>query len=75
MAPPEKEESGGSGITGTIAAVGIVCGFVGAVIGAFGWSAWKKEGMQQQHHSHSGYVVYLFIYLFIYYLHSMDLLG
>lgn len=58
MAPPEKEESGGSGITGTIAAVGIACGFIGAVIGAFGWNLWKKEEMHQQHQSHSGYVIH-----------------
>jgi uncharacterized membrane protein len=57
MAPPEKVESGGSGITGTIAAVGIVCGFVGAVIGAFGWNALRKEPMQQQHEPRSGYVL------------------
>lgn len=53
MAPPEKE-SESSGITGTLAAVGIVCGFVGAVVGAFGWNAYKKEEMQQQYRSSSG---------------------
>lgn len=58
MAPPEKEESGGSGITGTLAAVGIVCGFVGAVIGAFGWDMWKKEEEHQHHQSRSGYVIH-----------------
>lgn len=45
-------------MTGTIAAVGIVCGFIGAVIGAVGWDKWKKEEMQQQHHSRSGYITY-----------------
>ena len=58
MAPAEKEESGGSGITGIVAAVGIVSGIVGAVIGAFGWDLWKKEEMQQQHQSCSGYVIH-----------------
>ena len=57
MAPPEKE-SESSGITGTLAAVGIACGFIGAVIGAFGWNAYKKEEMQQQYRSNSGYVIY-----------------
>ena len=57
MAPPEKEESGGSGITGTVAAVGMVCGIIGAIFGAVGLHFWKKEeGMQ--HQSHSGYVIH-----------------
>jgi len=51
MAPPEKEESG---TTGTLAVVGLACGFIGAVVGAFGWSAWKKEEGHQQH----GYVIH-----------------
>jgi len=53
MAPPEKVESGGSGYTGTVATVGMVCGFIGAVIGAVGLHFWKKEEMQQ-HQSSSG---------------------
>jgi uncharacterized membrane protein len=56
MASPEKE-SGNSGITGTLAVVGVACGFIGAVIGALGWDLWKKEEMQQQHRSPSGYVI------------------
>jgi hypothetical protein len=55
MAPPEKEESEDSGITGTLAVVGLVCGFIGAVVGAFGWSAWKKEEGHQQHGSSKTY--------------------
>jgi hypothetical protein len=51
MAPPEKQ-SKSSGVTGTLAAVGIACGFIGAVVGVVGWDLWKKEKM------HSGYVIY-----------------
>jgi len=58
MAPPEKEDSEGSGITGTLAAVGMACGFIGAVIGAVGWHMWKKEEMQQQQQSCSRYVTH-----------------
>jgi hypothetical protein len=58
MAPPEKEGSGGSGSTGTIAAVGIVCSFIGAAVGAVGFHLWNREKMQQQHQSHSGYVIH-----------------
>jgi hypothetical protein len=57
MAPPEKE-SESSGITGFVAAVGIVCSFVGAVVGAVGYHLWKNEAMQQEDCSHSRYVTY-----------------
>jgi len=58
MAPPEKEASGDSGSTGTIAAVGFACAFIGAVIGAVGSYMWQKEEKQQQHQSHSRYVTH-----------------
>ena len=57
MAPPEKE-SQSSGITGIVAAVGIVCSFVGAVVGAVGYDMWKNRAMQQKDSSHSRYVTY-----------------
>jgi hypothetical protein len=54
MAPPDKEQSGGFRISGTTAAAAIGVGLLGAVASYF----WGKNDAQQEHQSHSGYVVY-----------------
>ncbi|XP_069686445.1 RING finger protein 122-like [Periplaneta americana] len=51
----EGQSSDSSTTKAVIVGTGIVCGVVGAVLGAFGYHLWKKEEeMQKQMHSHTG---------------------
>ncbi|PSN37096.1 hypothetical protein C0J52_21564 [Blattella germanica] len=55
MEPNDNRQKNSGTSKAAIVGTGIVCSFVGAVIGAVGYYLWKKEDMQRMTHNHEGH--------------------